>query len=125
MKSKILILTMTLIGLFSYSQSRKPIQYRDPVPLDISNLGNASSTLQQRYNYNTQRVQQEIDAIVRQVNKLDITEKQKQDILELFQKNGIASLNAQRLNYSSDAQTNQAINYLYNSVNSIIKIVTE
>lgn len=125
MKSKILILTMTLIGLFSYSQSRKPYQYRDPVPLDISNLGNASSTLQQRYNYNTQRVQQEIDAIVRQVNKLDITEKQKQDILELFQKNGIASLNAQRLNYSSDAQTNQAIKYLYDSVNSIIKIVTE
>lgn len=108
-----------------FGLSRKPIQYRDPVPLDISNLGNASSTLQQRYNYNTQRVQQEIDAIVRQVNKLDITEKQKQDILELFQKNGIASLNAQRLNYSSDAQTNQAIKYLYDSVNSIIRIVTE
>lgn len=125
MKSKILILTMSLISLFSYSQSRKPIQYRDPIPLDISNLGNASSTLQQRYNYNTQRVQQEIDAIVRQINKLDITEKQKQDILELFQKNGIASLNAQRLNYSSDAQTNQAIKYLYDSVNSIIRIVTE
>jgi len=48
---------------------REHYQYRDPQQLSIANLGNAASIPQNRYNHNTELVQDEVEAILRKVRK--------------------------------------------------------
>ncbi|MCL1666624.1 hypothetical protein M2T82_00970 [Elizabethkingia ursingii] len=102
---------------------RKPYQYRDPQQLSIANLGNAASTLQNRYNRNTELVQDEVDAILRKVRKMDYTDEQITQITNTFLNTAVKSINSQRINYASDYETKSVINYLYESMNKILEKV--
>lgn len=106
------------------SQQRTPNKYRDPVPLDITPLGNATTTLQNRYNQNTQWVQQEVRKMFDTVYNLDIYDNQKNQIIETFKNSPLESVNSQRINYSNVNECNRVLNYLRDSLNTIIKNVT-
>lgn len=106
------------------SQQRSLNQYRDPIPLDITPLGNATTTLQNRYNQNTQWVQQEISKMFDAVYSLDIYDNQKNQIIETFKNSPLKSVNSQRINYSNINECNRVLNYLKESLSTIIKNVT-
>ncbi|KAB1230192.1 hypothetical protein [Chryseobacterium viscerum] len=89
-------------------QTRQPTQYRDPQKLDISNLGNALSTKQNRYN-NAQAV---INDIVSQINSLNVSQERKTKILNAFNKT--VEMNLRRI-------SNGDVNWLYEVTNLIIK----
>ncbi len=109
-------------SLTQSSQTRQPTQYRDPQQLDISGLGNATSILQNRYNNNAQQVQNAVNTISNQINNLDVTNEQRKLISDTFQKNCISMINQTTINYSSANETNRLIQWLYDSLNTIIKI---
>jgi len=106
------------------SQQRSPNQYRDPVPLDIAPLGNTTTALQSRYNQNTQWVQQEISKMFDTVYSLDIYDNQKNQIIETFKNSPLKSVSSQRINYSNISECNRVLNYLRESLSTIIKNVT-
>ncbi|WP_374462981.1 hypothetical protein [Chryseobacterium sp.] len=106
------------------SQSRQPTQYSDPQQLDISALGNAMATKQNNYNYNVQQLQNAVNTISNQINDLDLTDEQKRIIHNNFQQQCINELNRTRINYSSANETNRVIQWLYDSLNIIIKNTT-
>ncbi len=106
------------------SQSRQPTQYRDPQQLDISALGNAMATKQNNYNYNVQQLQTTVNTIVEQIKNLDVTDEQKQVIYQTFQQECVNELNRTKINYSSANETNRVIQWLYDSLNTIIKNTT-
>ena len=121
-------------GVWAFSQAyidsngnlqRRPYQYRDPQQLDISGLGNAATTLQNRYNNNAERVQYEVNKIIKRVYQFEISDEQKEEIVTRFKNTAVRSINTQRINYSSDAETNSVINYLYDSINKITHQVTD
>jgi hypothetical protein len=102
-------------SLKSPQQSRQPYQYKDPQQLDISNLGNATTTLQNRYN-NRRNAQTVIDDIVYQIRSMDISDSRKSNILNAF--NETVKMNVRRI-------SNGEIDWLYDASNLIIKNVTE
>ena len=104
--------------------ARKPTQYRDPQELNISSLGNATTILQNRYNNNVQQVQNTINNISNQINSLDVTDEQRKLISDTFQKSCINEINRTRINYASANETSHVIQWLYDSVNTIIRNVT-
>ena len=106
------------------SQSRQPTQYRDPQQLDISALGNAMTTKQNNYNHNVQQLQNAVNTIVEQISNLDVTHEQKQIIYNNFNQQCVNELNRTRINYSSANETNRVIQWLYDSLNTIIKNTT-
>lgn len=103
-------------SLKSPQQSRQPYQYKDPQQLDISNLGNAATTLQNRYNSNQKNAQTVIDDIVDQIKSLDMSDSKKNQILNDFNKT---------VNANMRTISNGNINWLYGAVNTIIANVTE
>jgi len=103
-------------SLKSPQQSRQPYQYKDPEQLDISNLGNAATTLQNRYNSNQKNAQAVVDDILYQIKSLDISDDRKNRIIDAFNKtvtNNMESL------YRGN------INWLYDAANAIIKNVKD
>ncbi|AZA55356.1 hypothetical protein EG348_21335 [Chryseobacterium sp. G0201] len=106
------------------AQSQQPTQYRDPQQLSISGLGNAMTAKQNRYDNNVQQVQRTVNLISNQINNLDVTDKQRQLIHDTFQKSCINEVNRTKINYSSANETNRIIQWLYDSINTIIKNVT-
>jgi hypothetical protein len=106
------------------SQSQKPTQYRDPQQLSISGLGNAMATKQNSYNYNVQQLQNTVISISNQINNLDLPYGQRQLISDTFRKKCVDEINRTRINYSSANETNRVIQWLYDSINTIIKNVT-
>lgn len=103
-------------SLKNSQQSRKPYQYRDPEKLDISGLGNAATTLQNRYNNNQKNAQAVIDDIVHQIKSLDMSETKKEKILNDF---------TETVNSNMQTIYNGNVNWLYDAVNTIIKNVTD
>ncbi|REC40634.1 hypothetical protein [Candidatus Chryseobacterium massiliense] len=103
-------------SLRSPQQSRQSYQYKDPEQLDISNLGNAATTLQNRYNDNRRRAQTVIDDIVYQIKSMNISDSRKSKILNAF--NETVNMNIRRI-------SNGEINWLYDVSNIIIKNTTE
>mgnify|MGYP003609018382 CR=1 FL=1 len=121
--------TLSTIAFLAFTLSfahygRQPYQYQSPQSVDISALGNAATTLQNRYNNNVDEVQSNVNRLSRHINNLDITEDQRERIFTRFKKL-LASLQQQSINYSSTSETNSVINWLYDSVNKIIKSETE
>lgn len=106
---------LAVFGLFGLINLNAQYRYSDPVQPNISHLGNATNTLQQRYNYNTKRVQNAVNDIQKQVGKLDISYDLKQYVLGNLN-NRVQSINNKRYDYSSDNVTNSIIDYLYDSV---------
>ncbi len=106
------------------SQTRQPTQYRDPAKVDMSSTINAASVLQNRYDNNVQKLQSVINNISNQINNLDVDDEQKQVISNNFQKQCVNELNQKNINYSSANETNRAIQWLYDSLNIIIKNTT-
>ncbi|MDN3691198.1 hypothetical protein QWZ06_02415 [Chryseobacterium tructae] len=102
-------------------QAKQPTQYRDPQQLSISGLGNAMAIKQNNYNNNVQQLQNAVNNISDQINNLDVTDEQKQIIHNNFQQQCINELNRTKINYSSVNETNRVIQWLYNSLNIIIK----
>jgi hypothetical protein len=92
--------------------------------LNISSLGNATTILQNRYNNNVQQVQNTINTISNQINSLDVTNEQRKLISDTFQKSCINEINRTRINYASANETSRVIQWLYDSVNTIIRNVT-
>ncbi len=88
-------------------QTRQPYQYRDPEKLDISVLGNAMITKQNRYN-NAQAV---INDIVYQINSLSVSQQRKTKILNAFKKT--VEMNSRRI-------SNGNVDWLYEVTNLII-----
>lgn len=105
------------------SQPRQSTQYREPVKLDISALGNAMTIKQNRYNSNVQQLQSTVNSINEAINNLDVTEEQKRLISDNFQQQCINELNRTKIDYSSANETNRIIKWLYDSLNIIIKNV--
>lgn len=105
------------------SSTRQPTQYRDPQQLSISDLGNAMTAKQNRYDNNVQQVQSTVNSIYNQINNLNVTNEQRQLIHDTFQKSCVNEVNRTRINYSSANETNRVIQWLYDSVNTIIKNV--
>lgn len=103
-------------SLKSSQQSRQPYQYRDPQQLDISNLGNATTTLQNRYDNNRRKAQNAIDDIVYQIKSMDISDSKKSKILNAF--NETVRMNSRRI-------SNGEIDWLYDASNLIVKNITE
>lgn len=124
MKKYLLIPIFGILGTFIYGQSAysKPYQYRDPAPVDITPLGNAATTLQNRYNNNIQTVGHTVKKIKRDIYESNMSNDNKNEVIRRFN-SVISSLNSQRIDYSSTNQTNAVINYLYDSVNKIIQDV--
>ncbi|GEN77470.1 hypothetical protein [Chryseobacterium hagamense] len=106
------------------SNTRQPTQYRDPQQLSISGLGNAMTAKQNKYDNNVQQVQNTVNSISHQINNLNVTDEQRQLIHDTFQKSCVNEVNRTRINYSSANETNRVIQWLYDSVNTIIKNVT-
>ncbi|MCT4235866.1 hypothetical protein HZP42_05650 [Elizabethkingia anophelis] len=128
MKKLVLVLGI-LSSIMTFGQSyidsngnlqRKPRQYRDPMQVDVSSTINAAATLQNRYNRNTERVQDEVDTILRKVRKMDYTDEQINQITDTFLNTAVKSINNQSINYASDYETKSVINYLYESINKIL-----
>ena len=107
-------------GLFGLSNLNAQYQYSDPVQPDISHLGNAINTLQQRFNNNTKRLQNAVNDIQKQINQLDISYEKKQYVLGNLS-NRVQSINSKRYDYSSNNVTESIINYLYDSVKKDLK----
>lgn len=89
-------------------QTRQPTQYRSPQQLDISNLGNAMTIKQNRYN-NSQEV---INDIAYQIKSMNISEERKAKILNAVDET--IKMNMGRIS-RGDA------NWLYEVTNLIIK----
>ncbi|GAA4150765.1 hypothetical protein GCM10022217_04020 [Chryseobacterium ginsenosidimutans] len=116
--------TMTRQWEYYETSQRNSTQYRDPVQPDISSLGNAASTLQNRYNNNTSYLQQQVSAMVQSVYDLDLTDEEKTKIVSKFQNESLRIVNTRAYNYSSLSETNRVLNYLRESLNKIIRNVT-
>lgn len=119
MKKTLFTVTFLLVCVFGYSQ------YRDPIQPDLSPMFRAQSILQQRYNYNTQRVQEAVNDIITRVYKFEIPNEQKEEIVTRFRNTAVRSINSQRIDYSNNNATNGVINYLYESINKITHQVTD
>ncbi|SDF50917.1 hypothetical protein [Epilithonimonas hungarica] len=98
---------------------KQPYQYREPAKVDLNSTFNAASTLQNRYDNNTQLVQNTINIIDSKINNLDISENDKNIIHNSFSKAISKNLNGQNFNYSSSSETNRIINWLYDTINTI------
>lgn len=95
---------------------RQPYEYKDPQQLDISNLGNAASTLQNRYNSNQKSVQTVVDDILYQIKSLNISDDRKNRIIDDFNKTVINNMETL---YKGN------VNWLYDAANTIIKNVKD
>lgn len=117
MKKIFLTAVFTLVYISSSAQSAytKPYQYRDPAPLDISALGNAMTTKQNRYNDNTRRIQNTIDRISDKLDKMSKTDEQYNYLTNLFTEKCIKKMPS--IDYSSVSQTDQLVKYLYDCIN--------
>lgn len=106
-----------LVCISGYSQSAytKPYQYRDPAPLDISALGNAMTTKQNRYNDNTRRIQNAIDRISSKLDKISKTDEEYNYWSNIFTERCVKKMPS--IDYSSVSQTDQLVNYLYDCIN--------
>lgn len=116
--------TMTRQWEYYETSQKNSTQYRDPIQPNISSLGNATSTLQNRYNNNTSYLQQQVAEMVQSVYNLDLTDEEKTKIINKFQNGPLHSVNSKSFNYSSLNETNRVLNYLSESLNKIIKNVT-
>lgn len=97
------------------SQQRKPYEYKDPQQLDISSLGNAATTLQNRYNSNQKNAQTTINDIVNQIKAMNLSDSQKNEILNAFNKT---------INMNIGIISNGSTSWLYDAANAIIQNVT-
>lgn len=113
--------TMTRQWEYYELSQRNSTQYRDPLQFNISSLGNATSTLQNRYNNNTSYLQQEVSAMVQSVYNLDLTNEEKTKIINKFQNESLRIINTQAFNYSSLNETNKVLKYLRDNLNKIIQ----
>ncbi len=111
---------LAVFGLFGLNYVNAQYQYSTPVQPDMSHLGNAVNTLQQKYNYNTKRVQNAVNDIHKQVGKLDISYDRKQYVLGNLS-NRVQSINSKGYDYSSNSVTESIINYLYDTVKKDLK----
>ena len=103
-------------SLKSTQQSRQPYQYKDPQQLDISNLGDAATTLQNRYDSNRRNVQNAIYDIVNQVKAMNISDSQKASVLKAFNKT--VQMNTRKV---SSGETE----WLYDAINIIVENINE
>lgn len=99
-------------------------QYRDPQALDISILGQAALIKDQAYTNNFNLVQSNINTITSNVNNYQISDEDKRKILNSFYEAINNNINGQSYDYSSNSITNQIIDWLYQTVNTITKNVT-
>lgn len=106
---KIVFLTLFLFSSSLFAQ------------MDIGALGYAVKVKQQRYNYNRQRIQNEILDIQKYIESADISDKRKDIIISPFREIIQKNLNGRTFDLSSERQTNDIINWLYDSINKIIK----
>ena len=103
-------------SLKSTQQSRQPYQYKDPQQLDISNLGDAATTLQKRYDSKRRNVQNAINDIVNQVKAMNISDSQKASVLKAFNKT--VQMNTRKV---SSGETE----WLYDAINIIVENINE
>lgn len=99
---------------------KQAYQYREPAKVDLSSTFNAVSTLQNRYDNNTSRVQNTINTIDSNIDNLDVSQSDKNSIHKAFSQAISKNLNGQNFNYSSTNETNRIINWLYDTINNII-----
>lgn len=116
---KKILLTAVFILAYTSSSAQsaygKPYQYRDPVQLDISGLGNAMTTKQNRYNDNTQRIQSAIDRISNKLDKISKTDEEYDYLSNVFIERCVKKMPS--IDYSSVSQTDQLISNLYDCIN--------
>lgn len=109
---------------WEYYENTTQKGYQEPSKVDITPTLNAQSTLQGRYDNNTAFVQQEINKMILSVNNLEISDEQKNQIIQTFKGIPLKSVNNQTINYSSLSATNDVLNYLQDSLRKIINNVT-
>lgn len=114
---KFLFTISLLIFSYGYSQSAytKPYEYRDPARVDMGSTFDAQKTLQNRHNANVGRIQNTIDRIVGQINKSSKSDDENNYWTNIFTERCIKKM--PNINYSSDSQTDQLINFLYDCIN--------
>ena len=119
-----------MIGYEFYNKMTRQWEYyenqsqnSEPQSLDISNLGNATTILQGRYDSNTAYVQQEINKMMQSVYNLDISDEKKSKIIQTFKNFPLNSVNSQTINYSSLSKANDVLNYLNDSLRKIVENV--
>lgn len=103
------------------TSKRQPYQYRNPAPVDISSLGNAATALQNRYNNNQARIQSTLDYIVEKLDNISKTEEERKYIKNLFTEKCVKKSLSLDFKLSSDYQTQQWIDFLYDCINNQLK----
>jgi len=114
---KILFLISLSVFSYGYSQSAytKPYEYRDPAKVDMNSTFDAQRTLQNRHNTNVGRIQSAMDRIFGQINRMSKTDDENNYWNNIFKEKCIKKM--PNINYSSDSQTDQLINFLYDCIN--------
>ncbi|SHK26905.1 hypothetical protein [Chryseobacterium polytrichastri] len=101
------------VSTYGYSQ------YRDPQQLDISGLGNAMTTKQNRYNNNVAKVQNTVNKIADYLRNLQISDERKQNLFNSFDEKCMKQMPS--INYSSDEQADSLVKFLYDCINYQLK----
>lgn len=107
------------VSVYGYSQYRQPTKYRDPQQLDISGLGNAMTTKQSRYNNNTNKIQNTINKIFGELNKMSRSEEQQNYLNSIFIEKCLKKM--PDIDYSSDMQSDALVKFLYDCINYQLK----
>ena len=100
------------------TQSQSNYQYVEPVNLKLINQ--ALATKQARYDANVQRVQTAINTLRNNVTNSAYSPAVKTNSITEFNEKCVKALNNQSYDYSSNSQTTEIINWLYNSMNSYV-----
>ncbi|MDI9310797.1 MAG: hypothetical protein QM535_11325 [Limnohabitans sp.] len=96
--------------------------YGEPVNYlrDAQLSGETQMELQRRYDYNFSRISNAINDLNFKITNLNCDRERKNRIINRF--NSIIDyLKKNRINYTSNTQTTQTINYLYDSINTILR----
>lgn len=105
---------------------QKPTSYGSPVStLDVATeTVNVQSQLQQRYNYNYERLSNTLNEISSQIYSLNVNREIKDKIITRWNR-VINTLKSRQINFTSNSQVTNYINLCYEAINKIIYEETE
>lgn len=103
-------------------KKRESNPYGEPVNYmrDAQLSGETQMELQRRYDYNFSRISNAINDINFKITNLNCNREVRNKIINRFN-NVINNIKNSKINYTSNSQTTQAVNYLYDSINTILR----
>jgi hypothetical protein len=101
---------------------RQPRQYGEYIqPYNLDLMERALSQKQQLYDANFQTVKSTINRIINDVNTWDTTSERKYTIIKKFKDAISKNLDSRDIDYGSNAQTKIVIDWIYETLEAIIK----